>query len=115
MNCYKIGKNKNGKFHHSHAQLIPEISWKGFYISSMKYVYLINDKHAHQSGLSFFNLERIFSNTKEFGKKYEDLTMWLQFAQVGICSSIDYGSKIERIAYLKSYSEIVLIPILHLN
>jgi len=65
--------------------------------------------------LSFFDLARIFDDTKEFGKKYQDLTMWLQFAQVGICSAIDYGSKIERIAYLKSYSEIVLIPTLHLN
>jgi hypothetical protein len=46
-NCYKVGKNKNGKFGQHQVQLIPEISWKNFFISSMKYVYLINDKDTH--------------------------------------------------------------------
>lgn len=81
----------------------------------MKDVYLINEKkNASQTGLSHFNLRRFFENDN-FGKKYQDNTTWLQFAQVGIQSTLDYGPKIERIAYIKSYSEVVLIPTLHLN
>lgn len=80
-NCYKINVEKlNNKTESTpHVQLIPEISWKSFYISGMKYVYLINDKDTHESGMSFFDLTRIFDKKSDdkFGKKYLDLTMWL--------------------------------------
>ena len=87
-NCYKIIRDKqSGTLAYvPHVQLIPEISWKNFFISSMKYVYLINDKDTHESGMSFFDLARILDTKSDdrYGKKYSDLTMWLQFAQVGI-------------------------------
>lgn len=80
-NCYKIirDKQRGTLAYVPHVQLIPEISWKTFFISSMKYVYLINDKDTHESGMSFFDLARIFDvkSNDRYGKKYLDLTMWL--------------------------------------
>lgn len=117
INCYKVTKNRIGKFTKGQVQIIPEICWKNFYIGEdMKNVYLImNQANQLQTGLSHFDLTRILDEKAKTGKNYEDFTMWLQFAQIGIQSQIDYGIKIERIGYLKSYSEIVLVPTLHLN
>lgn len=34
---------------------------------------------------------------------------------MGIQSQIDYGQEVQRLAYMKSYQEVILIPNLHLN
>jgi len=115
-NCFKVGKNNQDKFNRNFVSIIPEINWKCFYMQNQKNVYLIGDKgKSNQNGLCYFDLERFFDKDRETGKKYKDITTWLQFTQVGIQSVIDYGHQIERLAYIKSYQEIILIPNLHLN
>ena len=83
----------------------------------MKHVYLIMDQEqkSQSTGLSYFNLTRFFDEKTLLGRDYKDLTTWLQFAQVGIQSQIDYANHSQRLAYIKSYSEIQLIPTLHSN
>lgn len=98
----------------------------------MKNMYLIQDKGAMNNiGLSYFELHRFFDPDLKFFKKdgqiqqqnkSNNVSNWksrivnrLLFAQVGIQSQIDYGYEVQRLAYIKSYQEVILIPNLHLN
>lgn len=115
-NCFRIGKNPKGSFGKKFIDIIPSLCWRQFFLADQKHVYLLRDKTGDaKSGLSYFDIERFHDKDRPVGQKYKDLTIELQVAQVGIQSRLDFSKRIQRIGYIKSYKEIVLIPNLHLN
>ena len=75
-NCYRIGKNQNNKFNRKFIDIIPSLSWRQFYLSDQKHVYLLRDKtFANKAGLSYFDVERFYDKDRAVGHEYKDLTV----------------------------------------
>ena len=118
-NCYRVEKNVNGIFNQNNTTVINNLRWTAFFVANCQHAYLLSDKdlslNDNKVGFSYFDLNKFFDENMEVGEKYVDQRTWLEYAQVGANSCIDYGQKIERLAFIKDYSEICLIPNLHLN
>ena len=91
-NCYNISANARGAFSSKHIKIFPNICWKGFFLADLKHIYLIRDKKdGMEKGLSYFDIAKVFEPDKNQTKSNRELVTWLQPAQVGIQSVIDYS------------------------
>jgi len=116
-NCYRFAK-RAGKFRQKQCRVAPNLGWRSIFVSDAKYAYTIRStetRTVRNEGIGFYNLPRLTDAKATLGKGYVDQTVRLKRLQVGIQSSIDFSPLSQRLCYFASYSEVQLIPTIHLN